>query len=158
MRISRAITPVVLIVWACFTVFAATSYNSSQTQNNTIRDETIRGQNTAARIGNALNGVLEAAVLEISEQAADFTAEAGYSYAVDSSLAAITVTAPAAPVDGDSFQVFDQLGQWAIRNVTVDFGTQAIHNQVTPNNLYIGNGTYASRTFRYDGTRWIIVQ
>jgi hypothetical protein len=137
---------------------AATSYDSSQQQNNTIRDETTQGANDATRVGNALNGILDAAILEVSSQSADFTAAAGFAYSVDTSTVAITVTAPVTPDAGDIFQVVDLFGQWATRNATVDFGTIALHNQVTPNNLYIGNGNYASRTFRYDGTRWLIIQ
>jgi hypothetical protein len=156
MRYLFAPTLVCLSLVALLAV-AGTSIDSSQTQNNTIRDETSPSANTALRIGNALNGILEAATLELSAQSADFTAVAGFVYPVDSSGGAITVTAPSLPDTGDIFAVCDQFGTWATNNVTVGFGILSLHNQVTPNNLYIGNANYAYRAFRYDGVRWIII-
>lgn len=137
---------------------AATSYQTAQTANNVIKNETVAAANTASRIGTAFNNVLDAAVLEISEQSSAFTAAAGYQYSVDTSSAAVTVTAPSSPVSGDIFEVLDKNGTWATYACTVNFGNYPLHAYSTPNNLYVGDGNYAHRRFRFDGTRWLITQ
>lgn len=145
-----------LLVFLVSSVIVAGSYESAKDANNVVRDETGTGLNTAERLGDALNGVLDAAMLVSGSESEDFTAEAGYLYSVDTSTAAVTVTAPASPEAEDTFGVVDLYGNWATNNVTVDFGSSNLHAIATPLNLYIGNGAYAHRLFRFDGTRWLI--
>ena len=152
----KAIAMAVVLLIGGF-LFAATSVNDSRTANNTIRDETGAGQNTATRIGNAMNGILDAAVLEVSAKSASFAAASGYLYVVDSTSGAVTVTTPASPVVGDMFGIVDKLGIFETNNCTVNFGTKPLHALSSPNNLFIGDANFTHRRFRYDGVRWYLI-
>ena len=149
---------VLLAVAMATVISAATSFQSAETANNVIKNETVANQNTATRIGNAFNGVLEAAVLEVSSQSSDFTAAAGYLYSVDTSGGAVTVTAPAAPVTNDIFEITDEAGTFGTSNCTVSFGSYPLHSLTSPSNSFVGDANYTHRRFRFDGTRWLITQ
>jgi len=152
----KAIAMAVVLLIGGF-LFASTTVNDSRTENSAIRDETGAGQNTATRIGNALNGILDAAVLESSAKSASFAAASGFLYVVDSTAGAVAVTTPASPVVDDTFGIVDKLGLFATNNCTVNFGTKSLHALSSPNNLFIGDANFTHRRFRYDGTRWYVI-
>ena len=82
---------------------------------------------------------------------ADYTAVSGEIIFVDSSGGVITIDAPASPVEGDWFGVWDTGGAAEANNVTVDRNGSTIDG-VAEN--YVLDMDYGRWDLMYDGTTW----
>lgn len=98
-----------------------------------------------------------ATIPSVLNPSADFDAEAGGLYFVDSASTVITVTPPQLPNVGDSFAIGDSSGNFAINNVTVDFPSSSqLFLGVSQVYIFDLSGDY--KTFIYSGATygWIL--
>jgi hypothetical protein len=91
-----------------------------------------------------------------TRQTGNFTAVAGYSYPVDTTSGAITVTLPLSPSQGDRVGFFDAAGTFNTNNATIGRNGQNIMGLAEDMTV---STQYVQFTLHYDATRgWRLAQ
>ena len=80
---------------------------------------------------------------EWAEKTSAYTAVAGDKLLVDTSAAAITITLPAAPVQGDEVTIVDSEGTFDTNNLTVEPGTKRIMGETAGDEMVVDTNNAA---------------
>jgi hypothetical protein len=109
---------------------------------------------TAASVVSSISTGLKLHVTSVNHAASPYTAlSTEYIIATDSTAGIITVTLPAAPATGVTYQIKDVTGQAATNNVTISGNGANIDNAST----FVITVAYASITLVFTGTVWSII-
>ena len=109
---------------------------------------------TAASVVNSISTGLKLHVTSVNHAASPYAAlSTDYIIATDSTAGVITVTLPATPSTGITYQIKDTTGQAATNNVTINGNGTNIDNAST----FVMSVAYGSITLVFTGTVWSII-
>lgn len=91
----------------------------------------------------------------IVNQTADFSAQAYTTYLVDTTLASLTATLPAAPNVGDVIRFIDSTGKFGTNNFLIDFNGKNLLGNVLVTKTYDTNFKVVELFFAGNSVGWI---